>query len=555
MFTFQLIFKRHLWLALGLLLLFPASTNAQRAPVQVAAPVTNSASLFANKIAFLRPEADTGSIANVWVMNPDGTGETQVTNLASDARDVALAPDGSELLFSSQNGGSIWKIWRISAPMETPVALPLSSHALHPAWSQDGTQIAFSGDLQGYWWEIWVANADGSNLRRVSNDIYAVGQEAWAPDGQRLAYVSNPRAGYFELYTATVTGTQRTLITSAWSGSSDMHPAWSPDGTKMATVRFETNTQGPYDLWLMNPDGSQGQVLVTNIDKETRIAWTRDSQWLVFGKGGQVWRVKRDGSGLTPMTQNGGWWPGTNLLSFSPLNYVYLPMSGHGYNCPDFADDFSNPASGWAFTNTAAVQTDYMQGEYRVLNKQPGNGVLLAAPTCPQVNYVVNVDARWEGTPGSSYDVPFGITSGFARFYLFRINPDANQYALYRYGPGGWAVLVEPTVSNAIYTGIQTNQLQVIRAGKQMTLSVNGTMLGGWTDNTITGLTNAGVAAWAYSNVANADARFDNFTMQAWPLGSNPARAANTAPSATPMLWLPDIFSSRAMGAWQIAPP
>ena len=43
-----------------------------------------------------------------------------------------------------------------------------STGNLDPAWSPDGKQIAFVSNRCGLS-EIWVVNADGSNLRQLTN--------------------------------------------------------------------------------------------------------------------------------------------------------------------------------------------------------------------------------------------------------------------------------------------------------------------------------------------------------------------------------------------------
>jgi uncharacterized protein YraI len=65
---------------------------------------------------------------DVYVMNPDGSGRTRLTN--------------------TTNGQGV----------------PANNTA--PAWSPDGSQIAFVTDRTGQW-EIWVMNADGSNQRAL----------------------------------------------------------------------------------------------------------------------------------------------------------------------------------------------------------------------------------------------------------------------------------------------------------------------------------------------------------------------------------------------------
>jgi hypothetical protein len=194
---------------------------------------------------------------------------------------------------------------------------------------------------------------------------------------------------------------------------------------------------------------------------------------------------------------------------------VYLPVTLQNYQkCPDFFDDFSDPDSGWFIGEDGTGQAEYLKGpgEYNVLVKPANYYWILKAPTCDQVNYTVEVDARWSGNSGASYGLVFGVKGDFEQFYSFEVNSDYEQYALYRYGPGGWTEIVPFTyVYRAINPGVMVNHLKVTRYRDTITLEVNGTVLGTWLDETITGASGSGLIVSSYSDLGNAEARFDNY--------------------------------------------
>jgi TolB protein len=266
-----------------------------------------------NAIVFVRPEPETGADANVWIMNPDGSNETQLTTWAGDDVAPVISPNGSQVAYLSRRNNS-WTLWVMNSDGTNPIQLPLmGDNSGGLAWSPDGTQIAFSNDSED-WWEIWVVNADGTNPHRLTTHDGAAGHPSWSPDGAKLVYGVNPATNYLDLYTVNSDGTGQSLLVSSSTGFSNHQPAWSPDGTQIATVRWPAGSVGPYDLWLMNADGSSGQTLVQNIDwwGVNNLAWSADSQWLLFAKGGQLWRIKRNGTRLTQITTGGGWEPDTN---------------------------------------------------------------------------------------------------------------------------------------------------------------------------------------------------------------------------------------------------
>ncbi len=207
---------------------------------------------------------------------------------------------------------------------------------------------------------------------------------------------------------------------------------------------------------------------------------------------------------------------------------VFLPLSARDF-CVDFFDDFSDPTSGWDVVDDAFHRSEYLDGEFRILSKQSGYFYLFTAPTCSRQNYVVEVDARWSGTPGYSYGLIFGVLSDFSQFYLFDINTDSQQFRILRRDPGEFITLVPFTSSFAINGGTATNHLKVMRNGDQITLEVNGVVLGTWTDGTIMGSTFVGIISSPYYETPISDARFDNFSVSVLPGGSAGAQELGAA--------------------------
>ncbi len=95
-------------------------------------------------------------------------------------------------------------------------------------------------------------NADGSQLRQVTELGGANFAPYFTPDGKRIIFASNhhnPRGRDFELYLVGVDGSGLERIT--WNPSFDGFPMFSPDGTRLvfASNRF-AKTQGSTNVFI-----------------------------------------------------------------------------------------------------------------------------------------------------------------------------------------------------------------------------------------------------------------------------------------------------------------
>lgn len=130
------------------------------------------------KIAFTRNPGN-GNL-QIWVMNHDGTGQTNLTNNANYYySNPRWSPDGTKLAFTSnENNDGNFDIWVMNADGTDLQNLTNSTthHESWPAWSPDGAKIAFSrspiGGTTGA--NLWIMDADGNDLcQRTFNTAYS----------------------------------------------------------------------------------------------------------------------------------------------------------------------------------------------------------------------------------------------------------------------------------------------------------------------------------------------------------------------------------------------
>jgi TolB protein len=169
-----------------------------------------------------------------------------------------------------------------------------------PAFSPDGSRIAFIRDL-----DVWVMNADGTGQVNLTNDP-GNGQPAdsdpsFSPDGQRIVYSrdTNMAGPDDEIFTIGVDGTGRTNLTNNGIDQ-DADPTFSPDGTKIAWVRDEHGPSLVDEIFTMNADGSnQTQLTQFGVNLSTTAPdYSPDGARIVFAHDGDIWKIDADGSDL-----------------------------------------------------------------------------------------------------------------------------------------------------------------------------------------------------------------------------------------------------------------
>ena len=119
------------------------------------------------KIFFQGPQSGTSGPADVFSINPNGTGELDLTfeNGYSDERPSASA-DGQHVVFQSFRDEG-WNIFSMNADGSNQVDLTNTKRTddiinFEPTWSPDGSKVAFMRQDAGRQ-DIWVVNANGTD--------------------------------------------------------------------------------------------------------------------------------------------------------------------------------------------------------------------------------------------------------------------------------------------------------------------------------------------------------------------------------------------------------
>jgi TolB protein len=137
------------------------------------------------------------------------------------------------------------------------------------------TKIAFKGENSPNS-EIYVADFDGHNSQAVTKDDSLVAAPCWVPGRMALYYVSYKLHHADIFYHDLSTGSRRTF---ARYGGSNMSPAASPGGSKVAMI---LSKDGWTDLYDCDADGSNLKRLTKSPQDESSPCWSPDGKWICF---------------------------------------------------------------------------------------------------------------------------------------------------------------------------------------------------------------------------------------------------------------------------------
>jgi len=159
------------------------------------------------------------------------------------------------------------------------------------SWSPDGERIAFyhgigveGGERFDTTADIYTMAADGSDVRRLTDDPALDLFPVFSPDGSKIAFTSD-RAATVDIWVMDADGSNLVRLTEFENDSlDDYHPTWSPDGERIAFVRGQVPPGADGKLWVIDADGSNGHVLL-----DTPLAsfpmWSPDGTRITFHTG------------------------------------------------------------------------------------------------------------------------------------------------------------------------------------------------------------------------------------------------------------------------------
>ncbi len=250
---------------------------------------------FTGRIAF--PTRDERGVAQIVVVEKPGEKPRAITTGPEACWFPAYSPDGKRMLFAREVKG-VHQLWVMNPDgSEARKLVDSNGSSLAGSWSPDGKRIVYAakdrgamGDGRPEGLKIWIADADGSNPKRLTDASEAMIDEnvpRWSPDGKQVVFTSNRREWGYEIWVAEVATGKLTPLTKAYHDKKlnakieQKVPAWSPDGKWIAYwCGVEMNDPRPHvprHVWVMRADGTGQTKLVIGDDPN----WSPTGEFIV----------------------------------------------------------------------------------------------------------------------------------------------------------------------------------------------------------------------------------------------------------------------------------
>lgn len=369
--------------------------------------------------------------------------EAPATNTTIPAADLmSVCPDGvSEIAFVVSDTPA--EIYLINADGTNLRQLTDNDiNDTNVSWSPDGSRLVFASQPRGSNVQVWVMNADGTDAQPLTTGERGEYQPNWSPDGSTIVYIAN-FFGQDDILVMNADGSnQRDLLAG---NPDDEWPTWSPDGSQIAFVRrmgFTNNTVNT-DIFVMNADGSNVRQLTNEPGRDSLPVWSPDGQTIAFTSersgNSQIYLMNADGSNVRNISNNDA---DEGLSSFSPDGRFLAFFSNRNSENARVFDAYIMTVDGtqlFQLTDSPEFDEDISWRPCAGGAAQPSSDTTDDSSATPEAACTVSAasNANLRSGPGTSYELQGQFSGGTSQSATGQVT-GADGFVWWQLESGSW---------------------------------------------------------------------------------------------------------------------
>ena len=244
----------------------------------------------------------------IWSMDYDGTNQKQFTAYGSISTFPAVSPDGTKIAFTSYvRGNPDIFVHSLETGRKLPFYNQRASMNAASDFTTDSRHLLFYSTAGGSFSQVYMADADGGNLRRISQSrSIDVEPKVNPKNNAEIVFVSD-RSGLPQIYMMNGDGVNVSRLTSG--DGEAVNPCWNPDGQHIAFAWTKGFEPGHYNIFVMDVASRYITQLTSGDARNENPAWGPDGAHLAYsskrGRSTEIWTMLADGTGARQLTTAG----------------------------------------------------------------------------------------------------------------------------------------------------------------------------------------------------------------------------------------------------------
>jgi TolB protein len=243
----------------------------------------------------------------IWVMDPDGQNQRQITRYNSLTIEPSAAADGSKIAFTSYvKGNPGIFVFSVDPVRDLRFYNQVASVNSAPSFTPDGQQIVYSSSAGGCC-GIFIANLNGSGLRRISSGSWIDAEPKVNPKTGADIVFSSGRSGPEQIYRMNMDGADVERLSDGTGEAAN--PSWHPNGQFVAYAWTRGYAQGNFNIFVMDIATRQYTQLTHGAGRNEHPGFAPDGAHMVFdstrGRSSQIYIMLANGTGVQQLTTAG----------------------------------------------------------------------------------------------------------------------------------------------------------------------------------------------------------------------------------------------------------